>query len=343
MLGAFLSKGMQDPLGIIYSVFYEFFPGAESFRDPTKWYFLIAVSLSLLIPNAIATVAERINAWRRIHSHFILQYAFLICWTMLLIEAFTHNLLGLFAQREIPADYKVISTSIHDGDEIFRTLWHPTDGIFTYTTERNPSINSSTYKFFSEERLNDKNMWERLGNDNIRMLVVSRASIMSSADIGEKALGNDYLDLVKRLNETPYVNPIFIGKDASLYEIISFQPRIQFNSSSVTLISYSPIRSGYRANIQVFNEGEYDVLLSENYSPAWRLVTPNKTYYSVADASYRNVFSIRLDEGEYTIEFTVFDQKLLDNGFIFTLMVVSAITALFIYSLIQRRITHEAN
>ncbi|MFA5406135.1 MAG: hypothetical protein WC307_02150 [Candidatus Nanoarchaeia archaeon] len=45
----FLAKGINEPLGHIYTILYQFFPGFSAFRDSTKFYSFAAVVLGLLI------------------------------------------------------------------------------------------------------------------------------------------------------------------------------------------------------------------------------------------------------------------------------------------------------
>ena len=58
LLGVFLAKGSNEPFGQIYIWLFEHIPGFVMFRDPTKWYMLIAVSYSVLIPYSIYKIVN---------------------------------------------------------------------------------------------------------------------------------------------------------------------------------------------------------------------------------------------------------------------------------------------
>lgn len=58
IIGVFLAKGANDPFGGIYLWMFSHVPGFIMFRDPTKWYLLIALSYSLLIPYAVGKIYE---------------------------------------------------------------------------------------------------------------------------------------------------------------------------------------------------------------------------------------------------------------------------------------------
>ena len=53
LIAAFLAKGANDPFGEIYLWMFTNIPGFGVFRDSTKWYVLIAISYSLLIPFSL--------------------------------------------------------------------------------------------------------------------------------------------------------------------------------------------------------------------------------------------------------------------------------------------------
>lgn len=58
LIGAFLAKGANDPFGGIYIWLFDHVPGFIMFRDPTKWYLLIVLSYSMLIPYTVGKIYE---------------------------------------------------------------------------------------------------------------------------------------------------------------------------------------------------------------------------------------------------------------------------------------------
>jgi len=56
LIGAFLAKGVNEPFGGMYIWLFENIPGFVMFRDPTKWYILVAISYSILIPYSIEKI-----------------------------------------------------------------------------------------------------------------------------------------------------------------------------------------------------------------------------------------------------------------------------------------------
>src|ERR1035437_4166825 len=59
LIGAFLAKGSNDPFGGIYLWMFNHVPGFIMFRDPAKWYPLVAISYAVLIPFSMWKIYER--------------------------------------------------------------------------------------------------------------------------------------------------------------------------------------------------------------------------------------------------------------------------------------------
>ena len=62
LLGIFLAKGTNEPFGVIYLWMFNHIPGFVMFRDPSKWYILIVISYSMLIPYSISKIYEYLKS-----------------------------------------------------------------------------------------------------------------------------------------------------------------------------------------------------------------------------------------------------------------------------------------
>ena len=58
LIGAFLAKGAQEPFGSVYQWMFTHVPGFVMFRDPTKWYVLVALGYSVLVPITLEGVVD---------------------------------------------------------------------------------------------------------------------------------------------------------------------------------------------------------------------------------------------------------------------------------------------
>lgn len=58
LVGIFLAKGSNEPFGDLYIWLFKYIPGFVLFRDSTKWYTLIALSYSMLIPFSLMEFSD---------------------------------------------------------------------------------------------------------------------------------------------------------------------------------------------------------------------------------------------------------------------------------------------
>ena len=81
LVGAFLAKGASPPFSEINSWLFQNFPGMNMFRDSTKFYSLIALSYSVLIPFSIWKIYESLelhNKFSIFNFQFSIKTKFLI-------------------------------------------------------------------------------------------------------------------------------------------------------------------------------------------------------------------------------------------------------------------------
>lgn len=119
LFGAFLAKGANGPFAFVYPALFAFIPGFQAFRDPTKFYLFIALGYSVLIPFALARLAERF------HIGKLLPFVFLLFWGLTLREAVTGKLGGTFIPVEVPKEYLLLKDPA--------TAWYPKKSRFSYS------------------------------------------------------------------------------------------------------------------------------------------------------------------------------------------------------------------
>ncbi len=61
LVASLLAKGANEPFGNLYLWMFEHIPGFQVFRDATKWYVLVAISYSILIPFTLFKIQEVIK------------------------------------------------------------------------------------------------------------------------------------------------------------------------------------------------------------------------------------------------------------------------------------------
>ncbi len=154
LVGIFLSKGANPPFSEINSWLFQNFPGMNMFRDSTKFYSLIALSYSVLIPFSIWKIYESLELHNKFsifnfqfsikNKIFNFQNLFLILTTLYLIllirPALFGQLGGTFKQHDVPKEYIKLKDFLYDQPDFFRTLWIPRQQRFTFASNIHPAV-----------------------------------------------------------------------------------------------------------------------------------------------------------------------------------------------------------
>lgn len=150
VMGAFLTKGTNGPLGKLYTVLFENVPGFVMFRDPTKFYFLTALSYAFLIPYTLSVLDVRVS--RIIRSKvgrsgkISVTVMFFLFWVISLRPFLLGQLTGNFILHSIPPGYAQIAQMLEKDKTFSRTLWIPGVERMAYATKLHPAV-SGNYLF----------------------------------------------------------------------------------------------------------------------------------------------------------------------------------------------------
>lgn len=145
LVGAFLAKGSNPPFGEIYLWLFNNFPGMSGFRDPTKFYTLVALSYSILIPVSVSNIYD----WLKSRNKFLnfnfqnLFFLFTIFYLLFLIrQALMGQLGGTFKTHNVPKEYVQLKELLSSQPEFFRTLWVPRTQNFGFFSNNHPMLSS---------------------------------------------------------------------------------------------------------------------------------------------------------------------------------------------------------
>jgi len=145
LLGAFLAKGANFPFGMLYLWIFNRLPGMSLFRDPIKFYPLVALSYSFLIPFTIERIVTLVNKKVKIKQFNLLTgiISFIILLS-LLKPAWSGELSGIFVEKQIPKEYLVLKDFFGKENGFFRILWAPRLPYFGYYSVNHPAISSES-------------------------------------------------------------------------------------------------------------------------------------------------------------------------------------------------------
>lgn len=180
LFGSFMAKGVNPPFGEVYA-FLSTLPGSSIFRDPTKFYVIIAVSYSVLIPYSLYHVSNFFNKKIRLSGNLFVA-VFLVYLFVILKPAFLGQLNGTFLPHNVPSDYIKLKSFILSQNQEFNILWAPSVQRYGFSSTENRAIAESDILLLenvssSSALLNNDKIKEQLKNLNVAYVVVPYDSL----------------------------------------------------------------------------------------------------------------------------------------------------------------------
>jgi len=286
LIGAFLAKGASEPFGQIYLWLFEHVPGFIMFRDPTKWYLLVALSYSVLIPFSIFHMAKKR------YYIFILVFAFYFLY--LLHPALFNNLNGTFKTSSISPEYRQLNNFFSNEESFYRVLWIPARHEFGSLSQNHPAVYAQD--FF--KTTSTSAIVKRLKKEDAKNLVHQSAVkyIVLPFDSDRK----NHKELVRTLKEIDWLKEKPGFGNIRVFELENAQDHFWSNAKNMR-ISYSyDIPTQYTVSVKDGRKGDL-LIFSESFNPAWKALKDNSELSSLR---YNKLFnSFRLPEdGSYELK-----------------------------------------
>ncbi len=339
LLGSFLAKGTNEPFGEAYIWLFEHVPGFVMFRDPTKWYLMIALSYSVLIPFSIG----QIYTWFSSHTKFSIfniqfsnksQYInfqnvfflFALFFLLFLIHpAIFGNLGGTFQKHEVPKEYVVLKDFLHNKSEFFRTLWIPSGVRFNYFSNTHlivvPELLFGTKNIsVITKKLHSVETKMYLQNIGIKYIIVPFDPMGEIFVKSRKYDEKQYEDTIKHLESISWLKRLHNLGRIAIFEIPN--PKDRFWLTKNGKISYTMISPvDYDLTFSIIEP--QNLIFSENYHPSWIATSDSKTFISEKTTFGLNSFYLP-KSGNYSIKISFAQQKYYTYGQIisvFTLII----------------------
>jgi hypothetical protein len=317
LVASFFAKGTNEPFADIYPWMFQNIPGFILFRDPTKWYVLIAIAYSILIPLSISLLAEYSKKWflyNKKYLQLLFFLGFFIYSISLLRPLFIDHPRGTLVKREVPKEYVQLNTMLTNDTAFSRVLWVPKQQRFAMSTRNHPIIEA--YPFFDAE--NDRQLIKSLKADNAEELLIRAGVkyIMIPNDSLKEIFVKDRryneenrLEIERQLDALPWLEKIGDGK-ISIYK--THEHNNLFHLDQQGEVKFFEQGNNYKVIVNTPTKNN-TLKFSQNYSPLWsaKIKGEKENLYRTKE----NFIELSLKEpGEYVIDFEYEGEKYFTIG-----------------------------
>lgn len=256
LVGILLTKQAGEPFPNLYQWLYNYLPGFNAFREASKFYFLIALSYSVLIGAFITWLWKNWTKTKwQIYGKYILTIiiAFIFLWNIK--PLITTEIKTLFVSRKIPNDYIILKDFILKQRNYFRTFWTPTNSRWSIYTNNHPKVSNvltiqDDWKNFYSNKKNQliqkkivniykKSFSEYLLNNSSSKYIIIPIQDTDNDDDFFRHYGKSRQFYIDQLNKISFLKKINIGtKELAIFENKNYLPHI-YTSNQLTY-SQSP-------------------------------------------------------------------------------------------------------
>lgn len=295
LIGIFLAKGANEPLGFINEFLFQHFPGMTMFRDPTKWYILIALSYSILIPYAI----------REMSKYFRFAFILFILYFLYLITPVS----GQIKTYQVPQEYVQLKQFLVSQKNFSRTLWIPKWQRFGYFSNNHPAIGrEELLKGNAAKQISQLNQ-SLLQDLSVKYIVVPYDSQSEIFLQDRKYDEKSYLQTVKDVGLVPWLKRAGGFGRIAVFENMNHKDHF-WSPSSELKINYK-FKSPTEYDVILSNAKKDDVLVfSEGFDSNWTAQSAG-IKHKVSSIKYKDRLNsfILSKEGSYALNIYYEPQK----------------------------------
>ncbi len=289
ILGVFLAKGANDPGGGIYLWLFSYVPGFNVFRDPTKFYLLIAIAYSILIPVALDRIGKK-----------IVTVIFVLFWLVTIRQAVAGQLGGTFVPHTVPTEYEVLKDVINQ-PEYFRTFWVPHWERYGFSAYMHPAIDAGSVLDTSTPSAMLAWIDSQEGKYQLARWSVKYVILPYDAQAELFLDDRKYSEKQRNVYETaldanPHITKKIIpgmSPKLSVYETSGYNDHfwLEQGSGGGTLSWRMTSPTNYTLSVSGLDR-QTQLIFSESYDPYWQLDIGGKTIRSQKTQDSLNSFSL---------------------------------------------------
>lgn len=335
LISAFFAKGLNPPFSQINAWFFENVPFFNGFRDPTKFYLLISLSYTVLIPATLMFISDLVQRhFQERRSNLIslfIPISFIVLWGMMLYPIFGQVRPGTFSITSVPDEYRQFSDMLYENKKFGRTMVFPWKNRFVFQSENHPVIDArEVFKTSDIPELTElilrSDLETIIRKNAVKYIVVPddftneifltnrernpalRKSIIESLD----AIG--ILKRLKKFNNlVVYESTIESGEFYTIH-----------NKHAYELYTGHQVNPAYYKVDITASQRPLSVYFSQKYDRSWQLWDGEKIIPSSRSAEGLNTFILDSDITSQVVIYNT-NQRLLEIGFMCSGLVLLSI------------------
>ncbi len=302
LVGAFLAKGTNPPLGEVYSWLFKHLVGFGTFRDATKWYLLIALSYSVLVPYTLTKIWLLIEKNKSKVRYVFLLFA--IGYLLFLIHPlWLGKLSGTFRLYQVPEEYIELKNFLSSQSNFSRTLWIPQRQRFGYYSDLHPAVGAYDLFKLSSPSAVLANLEEySLRSIGVKFVILPFDSqgelFLEDRKYSDTLRANieGELDKISWLKKHPEFTQIalyeLMGESSDLFSLASSRKKVNWQMINPT-----------KFTLTLDLEDKDLLIFSQRYDSGWVAKFGNKEIVNKKIDPYLMEFEIS-EKGMYTITYT---------------------------------------
>lgn len=325
LLGVFFAKGVNPPFGEVNNWLFQNVPGMSMFRDPTKWYILVALSYSLLIPFSLIELSRLVQRKMKfsIFNFKFTNYLYLlfpVYFLLLIVPIF-----GQIKVQQVPQEYVQLKDFLVKDNSFSRTLWVPKWQRFGYFSNNHPAIGrEELFQGTADEQVSKLRSDPPLPEIILSQLSVKYIIVPYDSE-GEIFLKNrrysekEFKDTVERLKKISWLKEIQGFDKLKVFEISNPEDHFWGIPPKVK-VKYEFLNpTEYEVNVKNVKKGDI-LVFSEGFDKNW--VAEGKAFTiqsSPGLEGHLNRFKLPLD-GAYNLRIVYKPQKYVKAGMAISLI-----------------------
>jgi len=364
VIGAFLAKGANDPFGGIFVWMFGHVPGFIMFRDPTKWYTLVAISYSILIPFTIwkiygflksRTQFSILNFQFLIKSKiFNLQNFFLtgfILYLFFLIRpVFLGQLDGILKPVKVSDDYTKLEQFLSSQQTFSRTFWVPAAQRFGFYSSLHPSV--SARDFFKSvdntQIINTLKTSESLLQESVIKYVIVPYDSQGEIFLKDRKYNTEiYQSTISDVKKIPYLKQVDGFGKIAVFEVDPPAAGIKdhFWSPAQNLNIKYKVINPTKYEVEIKNAQKGDLLIfSESYDRNWQAImsslrsSSGQARLKVKSLKFGERFNrfILPEDGSYSLEIYYRPQDWVNIGLVISSLTLISVITFLVWSYKKR-------